>query len=66
MKIQIDAAKVAEELAINGIVNSYTINRERVIKLVDEEIDSNHIKIIQSHYRSKYDYYFKILTNHAL
>ncbi len=73
MKIQIDATVVAHQFAItdsqNYLVgeseNDYSI--EEVVDMIESESgDEPMYPNLYNYYTGKYDYYFEVLTNHAL
>lgn len=64
MRVQIDATVVAHELALDEILMEKGLMRdEEGAKIVEKSIEED---VDNFNYQIKYDYYFKILTNHAL
>lgn len=77
MKVQVDAAKLAEILAKEDATNFvYTLNTHLSKEVIDghvsDMLDAKSVASddfsdkIRTLYRKQLDYYFEIITNHAL
>lgn len=63
MILRIDAQKVAHELALADTHSEFILLTRKDVEFILDSPDNSSIHAL---YTDKYDYYFEILTNHAL